>query len=75
MPFLTEKDIAAVLGLKTRTVRAWRTQRRADGPPYVHLGGSVRYPSDEFQRWLSTRQRGGERVRVPKPAPRNKKAA
>ena len=42
---LTEREVAAMLGLSVATLRAWR--HRGKGPRFLRLGRSVRYlPSD-----------------------------
>ena len=42
---LTEREVAALLGLSVATLRAWR--HRGKGPRFLRLGRSVRYlPSD-----------------------------
>ncbi len=42
---LTEREVAALLGLSVATLRAWR--HRGKGPRFLRLGRSVRYlPAD-----------------------------
>lgn len=55
---LTAEQAAKRLGLAKQTLAQWRHEGR--GPEFVKLGRAVRYPSDALDRWLSTRQRGGE---------------
>jgi hypothetical protein len=38
---------------------SWLAKRRlaGDGPPYVKLGGAVRYAETSLQQWMKSRQR------------------
>ncbi|MFL0409674.1 helix-turn-helix transcriptional regulator [Microbacterium paludicola] len=47
---MNTKDIAKRFGLKHRTLEDWR-QRRV-GPPYLKLGGAVRYDPVQVAAWL-----------------------
>jgi len=47
--FLTDKDVAALTGTARSTLAKMRL--RGDGPPFVHVGTSVRYPEDTLVRW------------------------
>lgn len=52
--YLNEKEIAAILGIPSGTIRTWRNRNR--GPVYVKADGKkgrVVYPIEEFERWLS----------------------
>ena len=52
---LTPQQAAARLGLSKGTLAKWRIRKDGDGPPWVRLlGGAVRYPSDELQKWIRT---------------------
>ncbi len=42
LEFLTQAELAARWRLSGRTLERWRTE--AYGPPWIVLGGSVRYP-------------------------------
>lgn len=49
--YLTERQAAALLNLSPETLRSWRSRRR--GPPFVRLGGAVRYDSTALRRWAA----------------------
>lgn len=55
---LNTDQAAKRLGLAKQTLVQWRW--RGEGPEFVKLGRAVRYSPDSLDRWLSTRQRGGE---------------
>ena len=45
------EETAALLGVTTRTLAAWR---KADtGPAYVRVGNAIRYPEAALIEWLS----------------------
>ena len=48
--FLTEAEVAILLGLSRATIEKWRIQGR--GPAYVKLGKSVRYSRAELERFI-----------------------
>ena len=50
---LTREEAADRLGLRPQTLAAWAT--RDQGPPYIKLGRSVRYPDTELDAWLASR--------------------
>jgi predicted DNA-binding transcriptional regulator AlpA len=52
---LTPKDAARHMGLST----SWLAKRRlaGDGPPYIKMGGAVRYSQVALQQWMKTQQR------------------
>jgi hypothetical protein len=53
--FLTTAEAAAQLGMKPRTLAAWRA--RGIGPAYVRAGGrpggAIRYPASAVQAYLT----------------------
>lgn len=53
---LTEAEVARLLGLSPRTLRRWRHANRS-GPPFVYIGGRVRYRRDELEAWLESQPR------------------
>jgi predicted DNA-binding transcriptional regulator AlpA len=69
---LTERQLAGEWGLSHRTLQAWRV--RGDGPTYVKVGRSVRYPKAQADAWLSQRQAANTAVELP-PMPRLKPKA
>lgn len=52
---LTPKQAARYLNLSV----SWLAKRRlaGDGPPYVKLGGAVRYAEASLQQWMRAQQR------------------
>jgi predicted DNA-binding transcriptional regulator AlpA len=52
---LTPKQAARLLNLSV----SWLAKRRlaGDGPPYVKLGGAVRYLEASLQQWMKNQQR------------------
>jgi predicted DNA-binding transcriptional regulator AlpA len=52
---LTPKQAARYLNLSV----SWLAKRRlaGDGPPYVKLGGAVRYVETSLQQWMKSQQR------------------
>jgi len=58
--YLTEKEVASYLGISSQKLRQSRMVTRKDGlkyPPFVKIGGSVRYSFDELVRWLDDNTR------------------
>ncbi|MHB0979548.1 MAG: helix-turn-helix transcriptional regulator [Thermoleophilia bacterium] len=43
------------LNLSNKTLEQWRV--KGGGPPFIKLGGGVRYDSAELEAWVSTRRR------------------
>jgi predicted DNA-binding transcriptional regulator AlpA len=52
---LTPKQAARYLNLSV----SWLAKRRlaGDGPPYIKLGGAVRYAEASLQQWMKGQQR------------------
>jgi predicted DNA-binding transcriptional regulator AlpA len=51
--WLTEHDVARVLGLSVKTMSNWRN--RDQGPPYVKLNRAVRYRRTDLDAWIESR--------------------
>ena len=51
---LTTRELADFLGVS----ESWCNQRRSDrdGPPYVKVGGAVRYQLDSVLTWVSEQE-------------------
>lgn len=49
---LREKDVAEALNISLPTLRRWRAA--VSGPPFVKIGASVRYVSDDVDEWVRT---------------------
>jgi excisionase family DNA binding protein len=52
---MRESEVAALLGLRRRTLQGWR--HRGGGPPYVRIGGAVRYAPEDVRAWLDAQRR------------------
>ena len=52
---LTELQAAVCLSLKANTLRRWRVIGK--GPPYLKLGGAVRYRPDDIDVFISNSSR------------------
>ena len=52
---LTPKQAARYLNLSV----SWLAKRRlaGDGPPYIKLGGAIRYAEASLQQWMKGQQR------------------
>jgi predicted DNA-binding transcriptional regulator AlpA len=66
---LSQRQVAARLGLSARTIEGWRT--RGVGPPFLRLSArAVRYRTSDLEQWLDQHRVGDEprledrRVRV-----------
>jgi len=64
--WLTEKEAAAELQKKVRTLRGWR--RDGIGPVYAVLGRTVRYHKDALNQYLRDQEVTPARSRRKKPA-------
>lgn len=50
---LTTEELALRLGRSPRTVEDWRLDRK--GPPYIRVGGTVRYRLADIEAWEKSR--------------------
>ena len=50
------QQAAEALAISTRTL--WRMTASGE-IPHVRLGGCLRYPVDDLQRWIDEQKRGG----------------
>ena len=57
--FLNTSEAAAFLRAKPGTLEIWRSTKRYC-IPYVRVGRLVRYRKSDLQKWLDSRQVGGE---------------
>jgi predicted DNA-binding transcriptional regulator AlpA len=60
--YVTEFDLAAMLGLNVRTLRRWWAERT--GPPVTKIGKFTYYQKSAVERWLSQREQRPCRTRV-----------
>lgn len=57
---LTTREAAHVLGLSPATLNTWRSRRGRvardglNGPPYVRIGRTIRYPDFELNEWIAS---------------------
>lgn len=49
--FLSDDEVAAIMGIKRSTLQKNRSIGE-NHPPYIKLGGRVRYPEIEVIKWL-----------------------
>ena len=49
--YLTEAEVAKVLGVCQRTLQGWRLQRRV--LPFTRIGRVVRYPAAAVEKYLT----------------------
>ena len=47
---MTAEETAALLGIKETTLYKWR--ERGQGPPYIKMGGALRFRRNAVKRWL-----------------------
>ena len=53
--YLDTQAAAERLGLSPRTLEQWRV--RGGGPPFLKIGGGVRYQLADLDEWLASRRR------------------
>lgn len=51
--WLAEQEVADVLGLNVKTLRAWRLYQK--GPRYAKFGRAVRYLESDIRGWAAAR--------------------
>ena len=51
----TTEQTARVLGMKAHTLEKWRTT--GAGPPFIYVGGAVRYRPSAVEAWLESQTR------------------
>lgn len=54
--YLTEAQVAEILGISPRTLQAWR-YRGGHTPAFVKLGRTVRYRRSDLDAWIEERRR------------------
>ncbi len=55
--FYTAIELADLLKISAPTLARWRGA--GQGPPFVQLEGTIRYPREGVDRWLAERTRAG----------------
>lgn len=53
---LTPRELAKMLRVAERTVERWRETQVKGGPPFVQVGGVVRYRRSDVEHWLNDRE-------------------
>jgi predicted DNA-binding transcriptional regulator AlpA len=63
---LSERELSAICNIPAGTLRALRSSGRAAGPPFIKIGGAVRYrPSDVHAFLESNKQESNARKETP----------
>ena len=57
MKFLTEKQVAEIMGLSIKTRQRWRLF--GEGPEFKKFGTAVRYPANALEAWIESAPHGG----------------
>ncbi|HEY7184172.1 MAG TPA: helix-turn-helix domain-containing protein [Blastocatellia bacterium] len=58
---MTEKEVAALLGVSAHSLHRWRQERPARIPFVLFEGGDIRYRVDVVESYLKSRERGKPR--------------
>lgn len=53
--YMDTRQAAAYLGISINTLNCWRSRR--EGPPFVKIGGNVRYRLVDLDGWADGRRR------------------
>lgn len=59
---ISKEELGDFLGKSPATLDNWRGN--GTGPPYIKVGGSVRYKATDVENWLSTATVQTERARA-----------
>jgi len=54
--FLTQRELSELLRMPERTLEDWRLMQT--GPPYIKLGGLVRYDVQDVLTWVHEHRHG-----------------
>jgi predicted DNA-binding transcriptional regulator AlpA len=54
---LTDREVAAMVGVSVATVRRWRLRHL--GPQYLRIGVLIRYRPGSVRQWLDGQPAGG----------------
>ena len=54
---LTSREVAELLRVSKPTLARWRALEQ--GPPFIQIEGSIRYPREAVDKWLADRTLGG----------------
>ena len=53
--YLTIPQVAELVAVRVRTVRAWVAEKQTNGIPAQKIGGSIRFRLDRLKAWLDSR--------------------
>lgn len=53
---LSAQEVSALIGLAEGTLANWRSQGGEVGPPFVKLGGMVRYRRTDLEAWIAAQK-------------------
>ena len=56
MRLLTPKEVGEILGVSEDKLRRLRAKK--EGPPFIKIGGSVRYDRAKLQEWIDREHEG-----------------
>ena len=56
--FLTEEEVASMLGVSVRTLRNWRLLNK--GPKFRKFGSACRYALSDLDAWVESAPAGGQ---------------
>ena len=56
--WLSRLEVSEKYGPSAKTLANWGTLNK--GPPFVRVGGRVRYREDDVEAWLARQPRGGD---------------
>jgi hypothetical protein len=62
---LTEEELAGAFQIEVNTLRVWRREEK--GPPYVKIGRTTFYRTDDVETWLSFFVRVPTETKIPHP--------
>ena len=51
---LTPREVSESFGVSEHTLANWRALKT--GPPYIRVGGSIRYDASDLKDWLNSRK-------------------
>lgn len=54
-PLKTQQEVAERLAVTTQTLARWR---KAEGMPYIKIGGVIRYRLNDVEQWIERRASG-----------------
>ena len=55
MKLLSAKEAAEALAVSTKTLKELQTN--GEGPPYLYVGKTIKYPQDKLIKWIERKIR------------------